>query len=82
MFLLVPSDNPTKWKAVISQDNLTIEWPKGPNGEMTEPPWMDLYMERYDKEFQAALSSYRSAEVNFRKLGSVETHSVENPELF
>ena len=75
MFLLVPSDRPSHWKAVISQDNMTIEWPKGPNGEMTEPPWNDLYMPRYDEIFRAARRSYAMSEVNLKKLDS-------NPGLF
>lgn len=74
MFLLIPNDRPSHWKAVISTDNLTIEWPKGPDETMTEPPWNDLYMPRYDAEFRAARRSYNLSEVNFRKL------PVPNPE--
>lgn len=79
MFLLIPSDNPTKWKAVISQDNLTIEWSKGVDGAWTEPPWTDLYMEEYDKEFQAALRSYNLSEVSFKKLAPPSV-GPDNPE--
>lgn len=68
MFLLVPSDRAGYLKAVISDDNLTIEWRAGPNGEFVEPPWTDLFMERYKEEFFAALSDFRTAEVMFRKL--------------
>lgn len=77
MFLLVPSDRPNKWKARISDDNLTIEWDKGQDGAWSEPPWNKLFMEEYAKEFHAALSDYRTAEVNRMKL-----ESNNNPGLF
>ena len=49
-------------------DNMTIEWQKGPDGEMTEPPWDQLYMPEYADTFQEARRSYNQSEVNLRKL--------------
>lgn len=59
MFNLVPSDQAGNWKAQISDDNLCIEWPKGPGETWTEPPWRQLYMEQYDREFRQAEADYR-----------------------
>lgn len=68
MFLIVPSDDQTKWKAKISPDNLTIEWPKGPDGTWSDPPWNDLFMEKYREEFMEARRDFERAEVDRRKL--------------
>jgi hypothetical protein len=68
MFLLVPSDRPGYHKARISDDNLTIEWPAGTDNAWTEPPWNDLFMPQYEKEFLAARSDYMLSEVRLRKL--------------
>lgn len=68
MFLLVPSERSGFWKAKISEDNLTIEWPTGPDNSWTEPPWEDLFMEQYASHFYQALSDYRTAEVMRGKL--------------
>jgi len=58
-------------------DNLTIEWPKGPDESMTEPPWNDLYMPRYDAEFRAARRSYNLSGI---VLPPSPVETVPNPE--
>lgn len=68
MFLLVPSEDSTKWKAKISSDNLTVEWSKGQDGGWVDPPWNDLYMEKYHEDFMQARRDFERAEVNLRKL--------------
>ena len=57
MFKQIPSDRGGFLSAQISEDNLIISWPalKGPS---TEPPWNDLYMEQYHKEFMEALRDF------------------------
>lgn len=70
MFLLIEGSTPNHWCAKISEDNMLIQWEKGPNGEWTEPPWEKFYMPRYDKEFKQAMSDYQMAEVMRKKLPS------------
>lgn len=55
MFKLVPSERPGLSSAQISEDNLIISWDAG----LSEPPWNDLYMERYHQEFMDALRDFR-----------------------
>ena len=64
MFQLIEPARPGFNRAQISDDGLTIEW----DSSLSEPPWDDLYMERYHKEFMQALFDYRTAEVKFKKL--------------
>jgi len=51
MFLQVPSDRAGYNKAIISPDNLCIEWPSN----QAEPDWEKLYMPQYHEEFVEAM---------------------------
>ena len=51
MFLQVPSDRAGYNKAVISPDNLCIEWP----ANQAEPNWREVWMARYHEDFERAM---------------------------
>lgn len=79
MFRMVPSDRPGFLSAQISEDNLIITW----DSALSEPPWNDLYMEKYHKQFMQAVSDWN----NLRRLESGPTPIVlekapPNLELF
>ena len=56
MFKMVPSDRPGFLSAQINEDNMIISWDE----TLSEPPWNDLYMERYHKDFMQAVEDYKA----------------------
>ena len=66
MFKMVPSDRPGYLSAQISEDNLIISWDE----TLSEPPWNDLYMERYHKDFMQAVEDWN----NLRRLTTGHKH--------
>ncbi len=60
MFKMVPSDRPGFLSAQINEDNLIISWDE----TLSEPPWNDLYMERYHKDFMQAVEDYKALRFN------------------
>jgi len=63
MFLLVTSDRPGRTKAIISGDNLCIEW----DSTLKNPPWAELYMPEYDREFREAFEEWAASRTQSKR---------------